>query len=249
MGKPLKEGKALVLLSGGIDSTTALHIAGQECQEVLTLSIYYGQKHDKEIEQAKKIARHFAVPHLVQSLPPDMFRGYGSTLIDEGLEQPKETYQELMESEGVSSTYVPYRNGNFLSVAATLALLYKCTHIYWAPHATDAHHNAYPDCTPEFAGAMAAAIYLGTDRKVRLVTPFQFKTKQEVVELGIKMNTPYELTWSCYVGGDAQCGVCPTCIERIEAFQSAERIDPVPYIVPIKWVGSIYRQDPEKIDV
>lgn len=244
MSKPLKEGKAMVLLSGGIDSTTALALAKRDCQEVLTLSIYYGQKHDKEVQHAEMIAKHFAVPHLVLTLPDDLFKGYGSTLIDSDLEQPKATYKELMDGEGVSATYVPFRNGNFLSVATSLSLIYKCTHIYWAPHATDAHHNAYPDCTPEFAGAMAGAIFIGSNQQVQLVTPFQFLTKQEVVKLGIEMNLPYELTWSCYVGGDAQCGVCPTCVERIEAFQDNVRIDPVPYIIDIDWRGTFYRRDP-----
>jgi 7-cyano-7-deazaguanine synthase len=124
---------------------------------------------------------------------------------------------------------VPYRNGTFLSHAASLALEIEADMIYAGMHAEDAHNWAYPDCTPEFIGAMQNAIYIGTYYKVRLVAPFTYKSKADIVELGIKLGAPLHLTWSCYEGGAVACGICPTCIGRLEAFRSLGQTDPIEY--------------------
>jgi len=235
MSKPVKEGKALVLLSGGIDSTTAMALASKECESVKAVTIHYGQSHEKETESATRVAEFYDALLIYCQLPVGLFDGYGSTLIDSGLEQPEATYQELMEGHGASPTYVPFRNANLLSVATAVAMTHDCDHIYWAPHATDAHHNAYPDCTPEFSGAMANAIFIGSDQKVRLVTPFQWMTKDDIVALGLELTAPYHLTWSCYAGKEIQCGKCPTCVERIHAFNINGIIDPVSYEIGVAW--------------
>ncbi len=230
----MKDGNALVLLSGGLDSTTAMAIAASNCVALRAVSFQYGQSHSREIESARAIAKYYHAHHEVIVLP-DIFKGFGSTLTDKQEQQPHMTYEEMEKHEGPMPTYVPYRNGNFLSVAATIALVNDFTYIYWGPHAGDAHHWAYPDCTPEFTGAMSNAIYIGTDKKVRLVTPLQWLSKIEVVKLGIVLKAPFHLTWSCYEGGEAQCGECPTCLDRIRAFNANDAIDPVAYLKTITW--------------
>jgi len=215
--------RALVLLSGGLDSSVCLAIAvgafGEE--NVRALSLSYGQKHEREVGAAKDVSTYYGVPHEVVTLDPGIFRGQGSTLTDPDAPLPKMTYEELQESFGVSPTYVPFRNGNLLSVAAALALRHQVGYIYAGMHAEDARNWAYPDCTPEFLGAMANAIYVGTYHKVRLVTPLAWMTKADVVRKGASMKLPFALTWSCYAGGPAPCGTCPTCISRAAAFAEA----------------------------
>ena len=228
--------KGIVLLSGGMDSTTCLAIAVKElgAENVTALTMFYGQKHAIEIECAKTVAAHYGVKHEVLSLPP-VFAGAGSTLVDADKPNPTVTYEELSKAYGVSPTYVPFRNGNLLSVATALALRDGASRIYYGAHSEDARNWAYPDCTPEFNGAMANAIYVGTYHKVRLVTPLQYATKAEVGEMAIKHGAPLELTHSCYNGGDKACGTCPTCIGRIEAFRQIGVIDPIEYAIPVDW--------------
>lgn len=228
--------KALVLLSGGLDSTTLLSLAINSLgsNNVSTLSILYGQKHDREVTAARAITDYYNCKHQVYTLP-NLFQGYGSSLIDADKENPELSYQEISESYGVSPTYVPFRNGTLLSIAAAQALIEGVDYIYYGTHAEDARGFAYPDCTPEFNGAMANAIYVGTYHKVRLLTPLQWLTKREVVELSQSLNTPIHLTYSCYSGREMHCGKCPTCVSRIQAFKQAGLKDPVPYEMPIDW--------------
>ncbi|MCA1799899.1 MAG: 7-cyano-7-deazaguanine synthase, partial [Actinobacteria bacterium] len=135
----------------------------------------------------------------------------------------------------VSPTYVPFRNGNLLSAAAAIALGVGASRIYYGAHSEDARNWAYPDCTPEFNGAMANAIYVGTYHKVRLITPLQNLNKRGVIDLAAHIDAPLELTWSCYQGGEIACGECPTCTGRIKAFMAEGFIDPVPYAIDIDW--------------
>lgn len=228
--------QALVLLSGGLDSACCLAQAVEAlgAENVITLSLLYGQKHSREIEAARAIAAYYGCRHQVVTLP-DLFSGYGSTLVDADKEHPELTYQEISESFGVSPTYVPFRNGNLLSAAAALALVAGASYIYYGAHSEDARGFAYPDCTPEFNGAMANAIYVGTYHKVRLVTPLQWLLKKDIVKLAYSLNTPVHLTYSCYAGRAKQCGKCPTCVSRIEAFKQNRRPDPVEYEIEIEW--------------
>ncbi len=228
--------KALVLLSGGLDSTTCLSLAVNSfgAANVSTLSLLYGQKHDREVAAARAVAAHFGCKHQVFTLP-DIFQGYGCSLVDSDKEHPEISYQEISDSFGVSPTYVPFRNGNMLSAAAALALVEEADLIYYGAHAEDARGFAYPDCTPEFNGAMANAIYVGTYHKVRLITPLQWLSKKEVAELAHNLNAPIHLTYSCYAGREQHCGKCPTCVSRVEAFKQAGLKDPVAYEIPIDW--------------
>ena len=127
------------------------------------------------------------------------------------------------------STYVPFRNGLFLSSAAAIAVSRDCEEIYYGAHADDAAGNAYPDCSQAFNSAMGRAIYLGSGNMVKVAAPFVGKTKADVVGMGLKLKVPYELTWSCYEGGDKPCGSCGTCIDRKRAFELNGVKDPAAY--------------------
>lgn len=213
---------ALVLTSGGIDSTTCLAIAvakyGRE--HVIALSISYGQKHEKEIEAAKAVVSYYGVEHLHMDLSEMFAYSDCSLLSHSNKEIPLESYAEqLKKTDGKPvSTYVPFRNGLFLSSAASIALSMDCEVIYYGAHGDDAAGNAYPDCSDAFVKAMNEAIYEGSGHQLHIEVPFVNKTKAEVVKTGFDLNAPYHLTWSCYSGGEKPCGVCGTCIDRAKAF-------------------------------
>lgn len=222
--------KALVLFSGGVDSTTCLGIAVDRygAEEVLALSIYYGQKHSKEIEAAEKIAAHYGVKLRTLDLALIFADSDCSLLKGSSAEIPKESYaDQLSETDGAPvSTYVPFRNGLFLSSAASIALSNGCEVIYYGAHSDDAAGNAYPDCSTDFNDAINRAIFLGSGNQLRVEAPFIGLTKAQVVAKGIELNVPYELTWSCYEGGDTPCGVCGTCRDRAAAFRANGIEDP-----------------------
>ena len=225
--------KAVVLFSGGLDSTTCLALAIEKygADNVTALSMYYGQKHEKEIECAKKIVEYYGVKHIQFDLS-DIFETSDCTLLKKNeAEIPEASYAEqLKKTNGAPvSTYVPFRNGLFLSVAASVAVAQGAEEILYGAHADDAAGNAYPDCSVEFNGYMAKAIYTGTGDAVNVVAPFVAKTKADVVAEGLRLNVPYELTWSCYEGGDKPCGKCGTCIDRKEAFEKNGVKDPLEY--------------------
>ena len=222
--------KALVLISGGIDSTTCLGIAVDKygADEVMGLSVFYGQRHYKEIASAKAVAEYYGINHKELNLKKIFEDSDCSLLSGSEKEIPAESYaDQLKETNGDPvSTYVPFRNGLFLSAAASIATANECEEIYYGAHADDAAGNAYPDCSEEFNKAVSKAIYLGTGNKVIVVAPFINKTKAEVVKAGLALNVPYHLTWSCYAGGDKPCGVCGTCRDRQRAFEQNGVVDP-----------------------
>ncbi|MEM4408628.1 MAG: 7-cyano-7-deazaguanine synthase QueC [Candidatus Caldarchaeum sp.] len=220
--------KGVVCVSGGVDSTTLLALAIQECTAVLGLSFRYGQKHTKEVEHARAICLHYGVPHTTLDVP-HLFKGAGSTLVEHDKPIPHLSYAQLREAQGPSPTYVPFRNGTFLSLATIVALTQGYDAVYIGAHADDAHNWAYPDCTPQFLGAMANAIYIGTYYKVSLRFPFAFYTKADIIRLGAKLGVPWAYTWSCYEGRERHCGLCPACVSRKEAFRVAGILDPTVY--------------------
>lgn len=221
--------KALVLLSGGVDSSTCLALAKEKYKEVIALAMFYGQKHSRELESAKAIANHYHVEFITMDLAR-IFAYSNCSLLEGSTEDiPRESYAAQLEKthgEAVS-TYVPFRNGLFLSTAASIALAYNCEVIYYGPHADDAAGSAYPDCSPEFNAAMSQAIYLGSGNKLRLEAPFVNKHKQDIVAEGLRLGVPYELTWSCYVGSDKPCRCCGTCRDREAAFRANGITDPL----------------------
>ena len=214
--------RALVLFSGGVDSTTCLAMAIDKYgkDNVVALSISYGQKHTKEIEASDKIAEYYGVEHIYLDLKKIFEYSDCSLLAHSDKEIPKEAYaKQLEKTDGMPvSTYVPFRNGLFLSSAASIALSRKCDVIYYGAHADDAAGNAYPDCSESFNKAMGDAIYIGSGNQLKIEAPFVKMSKADVVAIGLKLKVPYELTWSCYEGGDKPCGVCGTCIDRKAAF-------------------------------
>lgn len=223
--------KALVLFSGGVDSTTALALAidkhGKE--NVIALSISYGQKHNKEIEAADKLADYYQVEHLYLDLAKIFQFSNCSLLQHSNNEIPHESYMEqLSKTEGSPvSTYVPFRNGLFLSSAASIALSKDCSIIYYGAHSDDAAGSAYPDCSDVFNSAMNQAIYEGSGHQLEIKAPFVEMTKADIVKIGLDLNVPYELTWSCYEGHDQPCGTCGTCIDRQNAFLKNGIKDPI----------------------
>lgn len=225
--------KALVLFSGGLDSTVCLGLAVKEygASEVIALSIYYGQKHKKEMEASEKIAEYYGVRRITLDLG-EIFKDSKCTLLEGAAEEiPHEEYSEqLKKADGAPvNTYVPYRNGLFLSSAAAIALSNGCEVIYYGAHADDAAGNAYPDTSVEFNNAIADAIHIGSGYALKVAAPFIDKPKANVVAVGKEINVPFELTWSCYEGHDKACGVCGTCRDRIRAFKENGLVDPIEY--------------------
>lgn len=221
--------KALVLLSGGLDSATALGLAVNRYgrAETIALSIRYGQKHDKEIEAARSVAIHYAVTLKEIDLSVVFANSDCSLLKNSDAEVPEGSYAEQLKTSGSVSTYVPYRNGLFLSVAASMALGLDCESLWYGAHADDyAGGAAYPDCSPAFHQAISAAIKEGSGQKLTVKAPFINKTKAEIVKIGLEIGVPYELTWSCYAGKKHPCGKCATCIDRAKAFAKNGVTDP-----------------------
>lgn len=223
--------KALVLSSGGVDSTTALGLAVKKYgkENVIALSVSYGQKHTKEIEAAKKVATYYGVEQLFMDLSK-IFQYSNCSLLQQSTEEiPEESYEKQIEKtkgEKPVSTYVPFRNGLFLSTAASIALSKDCSVIYYGAHADDSTGFAYPDCSPMFNKAMNEAIYEGSGHQLRIEAPFVNINKAEVVKIGLELGVPYKLTWSCYEGNDKPCGKCGTCLDRAKAFKANGIPDP-----------------------
>lgn len=228
--------KAIVLSSGGCDSTVCVGIAVRDfgAENVVTVSVAYKQKHSRELECADEVAKHYGLRHEVIDLS-QIFKYSNCSLLQQSTEEvPEGSYEEqISKSEtGVVSTYVPYRNGLMLSAIASLGLSIFPSdeiHIYLGAHADDAAGNAYPDCSAEFTESVAKSIDLGTDHQVVVDTPLVRMNKSEVVKTGLELNVPFELTTSCYNGKVRACGKCGTCLDRISAFRVNNVIDPIEY--------------------
>ncbi len=223
--------KALVLLSGGVDSSTCLGRTVKDYgrENVVALCMTYGQKHQKEMDSAKAVAAFYGVE--LYSLDLAEIFQYSKCSLLQGSEEeiPHEAYSEQLEKTNGApvSTYVPFRNGLFLSAAASFALSMDCEVIYYGAHADDAAGNAYPDCSEVFNNAMNTAIWEGSGHQVKIVAPFVNANKADVVKEGLELGVPYELTWSCYEGGDKPCGSCGTCLDRQAAFEANGVTDPL----------------------
>ena len=223
--------KATVLLSGGVDSTTLLAMAVEEYgrENVLALSMSYGQRHERELRSAERIAAHYGVEKRDLNLA-EIFRGSGSSLLVHSEESiPRGSYgkQKKAASHGLVSTYVPFRNGLFLSAAASVALGCGCSVLCYGAHHDDVAGAAYPDCSLAFVEAMDRAISEGSGGQLRVQAPFVRWDKAQIVKKGLALGVPYELTWSCYQGGEAPCGTCGTCIDRQKAFEANGVTDPL----------------------
>ncbi|RQD72925.1 MAG: 7-cyano-7-deazaguanine synthase QueC [Candidatus Syntrophonatronum acetioxidans] len=216
--------KAVVLLSGGLDSTTCMSVAQGEGYLLYALSFDYGQKHRRELGRASQIASYYHCPeHRVIKLD----QVGGSSLTREGAEIP--VYEEREE---IPSTYVPARNILFLSYALGYGETVGAEAIYIGVNAID--YSGYPDCRPEFIEAFQQVIKVGTKsgvegRPIKIKAPLLNLTKGEIIKLGIKNKAPLHLTTSCYHGGDKACGRCDSCVLRLKGFAEAGVKDPIPY--------------------
>lgn len=229
---------AFVLNSGGCDSTTCVGLAIEKYgkENVVTASLYYGQKHDKELECAKKVAEFYGVKHIEMDISNIMVYAKDvCTLIKGGGEIVHKSYAEQIaeNGEGRVPTYVPNRNMLLLSIATSLAVSLfpdRKGEVYYGAHADDAAGQAYADCSPEFAEAIDKTINISTYGDISVCRPLIHMNKAEVVKTGLAIGVPYELTWSCYEGGEKQCGTCGTCIDRKAAFAANGVEDPVGYL-------------------
>lgn len=223
--------KALILMSGGIDSTTCIGVAIEKYgkDEVIGLAISYGQKHLKELQSARNVASFYGIELVELDLAKIFAFSDCSLLSHSDKEIPSTSYDEqLKDLDGTPvSTYVPFRNGLFLSSSASIGLSRGCEVIYYGAHSDDSAGNAYPDCSQEFNDYMNNAIKVGSDNQIRLEAPFVSLTKADVVKKGLELNVPYHLTWSCYEGSNKPCGTCGTCIDRKKAFTENGTTDPL----------------------
>jgi 7-cyano-7-deazaguanine synthase len=215
--------KYILILSGGMDSTTLLYYLLRDKNEVKCLSFDYGQRHKKELEYARRICGELKVEHRMVDLGNVSDLLAGSSLTSPEIEVPEGHYAE----ESMKATVVPNRNMIMLSIAIGWAVSTKAHWVAYAAHSGD--HSIYPDCRPEFKNAMATAAELCDWHQVSISTPFINMTKSDIVKVGASLGVPYEKTWSCYKGQERHCSKCGTCCERIEAFKLASVKDPTEY--------------------
>lgn len=213
----------VVLLSGGMDSTTALAWALNRGPVLAALSVNYGQRHSKEIDHAAMIAQQAGVKHLVLDLSSWGKLLGGSALTDDAVTVPDGHYA----AESMRITVVPNRNATMLMAAAGVAQALGAGAVVTAVHSGD--HHIYPDCRPEFVAAASNAASLGTDGAVVIEAPFVGVSKTEIARIGYELGAPLHMSWSCYKGGEKHCGTCGTCVERREAFQDSGVTDPTEY--------------------
>ena len=224
---------AIVLLSGGMDSATALAMTKADGLDVIALTFDYGQRHRKEIDAARALAKHYRVrDHRIVSV--DLAAIGGSALTDRSIRVPEQRSLEEI-GQGIPPTYVPARNTILLSYALGLAEATISRVIVIGANYQDS--SGYPDCRPEFYKAFQEVARLGTKRGVagdviEIRTPVIHMTKADIVRKGQELGVPWELTWSCYLGGAKACGVCDSCQLRLKGFREADVKDPLPYASP-----------------
>jgi 7-cyano-7-deazaguanine synthase len=224
--------KAVVLLSGGLDSTTVLAIAGSEGYELYALSFRYGQRHSRELECASSVAKAMGVTqHLIISCD---LRAIGGSALTDQMDVPKQRGAEQI-SAGIPVTYVPARNTIFLSFALAWAEVLGAKDIFIGVNALD--YSGYPDCRPEYIEAFEKLAALGTKAGVegrlplKIHAPLIAMTKAEVIRTGLKLGIDYSMTHSCYDPGEGgmACGACDSCLLRLKGFEEAGASDPLPY--------------------
>ncbi|PIP20946.1 MAG: 7-cyano-7-deazaguanine synthase QueC [Candidatus Omnitrophica bacterium CG23_combo_of_CG06-09_8_20_14_all_40_11] len=221
--------KAIVLLSGGLDSATTLYLAKKQGYKCFCLSFDYGQRHRRELESAKKIASTANCPYQILKIN---LPWKGSALLDSNIVIPKHSNIRTPEhSNKIPSTYVPGRNIIFLSFALSFAEGIGAEVIFIGAHTHD--YSNYPDCRPEFYRAFSRVITTGTksgveQRKIKIETPLIKKTKAQIIEMGRTLDVPFQFTWSCYQGVNRPCGKCDSCYYRAKGFKEAGIKDPLP---------------------
>ena len=215
--------KAVVLLSGGLDSATTAAIAIADGYEAIALSFNYGQRHEKELQAAKKIVEALKIKdHFITNI--DLSQWGGSSLTDESMTIP----QSGVQADIIPSTYVPGRNTVFIAIALSLAEAKNAQAIYLGINAVD--YSGYPDCRPEYLAAYQQLANLSSKAGVegnapQLIAPLVKDSKADIVRRALELNVPIADTWSCYQGGETPCGVCDSCRIRDRALIEAGRAD------------------------
>ena len=215
--------KAVVIYSGGMDSYTVLHVALQQGYAVHALSFNYGQRHVKELVVAARVCETLALPHQVVDITNVNQLLSSSSLTNKALAIPAGEYQ----LGNMQSTVVPNRNMILLSLAVGHAVSIGAKHAFYGAHAGD--HSIYPDCRPEFVTAMNSVCAIANYEPVSIVSPFLHASKGEILQAGLAMELDYAHSWTCYNGRAKACGVCGACRERLAAFASQNRVDPLDY--------------------
>ncbi|MBU1124849.1 MAG: 7-cyano-7-deazaguanine synthase QueC [Candidatus Omnitrophica bacterium] len=219
--------RAVVLLSGGIDSATALYIARRKGYQCDCLTFVYGQRHFREVQCARALARKAgcSIKVLTIALP-----WKGSSLIDRKIPVPRNTLSGALAQKMIPSTYVPARNTIFLSFALSYAEAIDARAVFIGAHAQD--YSGYPDCRIEFFRAFEKVACTGTkagagQKRIRIETPLLHLNKSRIISMGRRAGVPFELTWSCYRGGTYPCGSCESCYYRAKGFREAGVKDPL----------------------
>jgi 7-cyano-7-deazaguanine synthase len=213
--------KAVVIISGGLDSTVLLHKVVSEGFDVEAITFAYGQRHKKEIDMAIWQCASLGVKHYTVPLP------IKELISNSALTSDKELPHEHYTHKNQQITVVPNRNMVMLSIAVALAENIRAEKVFYAAHAND--KAIYPDCRPEFVQALNKAVILGTYFQPWVSAPFVHSQKTDIVLLGNKLKVDFSKTWTCYEGKDKACGKCATCQERLEAFERAKVKDPIEY--------------------
>ncbi len=229
--------KAVCLISGGLDSCVTAFIAKNIGYEIYALSINYGQRHDKELISAKKVAKEVdAKKHIFLDLDLSVFGG--SSLVDKN--QDPELNHKLKDiGKKIPSTYVPARNTVFLSIALAYAETIDADAIFIGATSTD--YSGYPDCRPEYFKSFQSLFDLATKkgvegRKIKIETPLLNLSKEEIIKKGAELKAPFDKTWSCYLGKDLACGRCDSCLLRLKGFKQAGMKDPIKYEHYPSWI-------------
>jgi 7-cyano-7-deazaguanine synthase len=226
--EPLRsERTAVVVLSGGLDSTTMGYLLRAQGYSLAAISFDYGQRHRKELEFAERISSDLGASWTLIDLHAAGLSRIlgGSALTDSAVAVPDGHYAD----ESMRITVVPNRNAIMLSIASALAVTREAEAVAFGAHTGD--HFIYPDCRPEFVRAFATMVNLAVEglASIEILAPFLSMTKADIVTLGNELQVPFERTWSCYKGGAIHCGTCGTCYERREAFELAHVVDPTTY--------------------
>jgi len=221
--------RAVVLLSGGLDSTTLLALATRQGYAIHALSFDYGQRHSAELSAARKSANRYGVEqHLIAKID---LRVFGGSALTSDIPVPKDRAIDDGDT-GIPVTYVPFRNAHFLAAAVSWAEVLGAQTIFIG--AVEPDSSGYPDCRPAYYEAFQQLVRTGTrDGSIEIATPLIHLRKKEIVALGLELGAPFHLTWSCYSSAEAACGECESCALRLRAFAEAGMADPIPYARPV----------------
>lgn len=233
--------RAVVCLSGGMDSAVCAAIAAQQ-HEVFALHFSYGQRTEaRELASARAIAQELKLARFLP-LSVDIFRIIGgSALTDTAIAVPDAAPDETIGSS-IPVTYVPFRNAHFLSAAVSWAEVLGAETVYIG--AVEQDSSGYPDCRPAYYEAFQQLIRVGTrDGSIRIETPLIGLRKHQIVRRGLELSAPFHVTWSCYTGSQAACGMCESCILRLRAFAEAGVNDPIPYATDWKQTANVPRNN------